>query len=123
MGALWALRRGWAHRELLASQASARPPATYRTNTRNTTHLDAGAQLVHDERRERLGLDVLGDDDQRPLDLHHLLQQRQDGREAGGRVEGWRGGGGEGMRDKEGGRRALLPSSPYKRGLPRARTR
>ena len=38
---------------------------------------ERAAQLVHDERRERLALDVLGDDQQRPAGLHHLLEHGQ----------------------------------------------
>src|SRR5215203_4100383 len=44
-------------------------------------HGDAGegaAQLVHDERRERLALDVLGDDQQRLAGLDDLLEHRED---------------------------------------------
>ena len=43
-------------------------------------HGDAGegaAQLVHDERREGLALDVLGDDQQRLAGLDDLLEHRQ----------------------------------------------
>jgi hypothetical protein len=36
------------------------------------------SELVHDQRRERLALDVLGDDHQRLAGLHRLLQDRQD---------------------------------------------
>ena len=39
--------------------------------------LEAAAQLVDDERGERLALDVLGDDEQRLAGLHHRFEQRQ----------------------------------------------
>ena len=39
--------------------------------------LQRAAQLVDDERRQRLALDVLGDDEQRPAGARHLLEQRQ----------------------------------------------
>ena len=39
--------------------------------------LEAAAQLVDDQRRQRLALDVLGDDQQRPAALHHRLEHRQ----------------------------------------------
>ena len=39
--------------------------------------LEAAAQLVDDQRRQRLALDVLGDDQQRLARLHHRLEQRQ----------------------------------------------
>ena len=39
--------------------------------------LEAAAQLVDDERRERLALDVLGDDEERLAGLHHGLEDRQ----------------------------------------------
>ena len=39
--------------------------------------LQAAAQLVDDERGERLALDVLGDDQQRLAGLHHGLEDRQ----------------------------------------------
>ena len=39
--------------------------------------LEAAAQLVDDERRQRLALDVLGDDEQRLAGLHHRLEDRQ----------------------------------------------
>ena len=39
--------------------------------------LQAAAQLVDDERRERLALDVLGDDEQRLAALHDGLEDRQ----------------------------------------------
>src|SRR3954469_22553854 len=48
--------------------------------------LEGAANLVHDQGRERLTLDVLGDDRQRLAGLHDLLQQRQqvlDGRDLG----------------------------------------
>src|SRR5215204_2138017 len=35
------------------------------------------AQLVHDQRRQRLALDVFGDDQQRPAAGDDLVQQRQ----------------------------------------------
>ena len=38
---------------------------------------ERAAQLVHDERREGLALDVLGDDQQRLAVLHHLLEHGQ----------------------------------------------
>ena len=46
--------------------------------------LHAAAQLVHDERRERLRLNVLRDDQQRPLRLHHILQDGQQGLQPAG---------------------------------------
>ena len=45
--------------------------------------LEAAAQLVDDERRQRLALDVLGDDQQRVAALHHRFEQRQDRLETG----------------------------------------
>ena len=39
--------------------------------------LQAAAQLVDDERGERLALDVLGDDEQRLAGLHHGFEDRQ----------------------------------------------
>ena len=39
--------------------------------------LEAAAQLVDDERRQRLALDVLGDDEQRLAGLHDRLEHRQ----------------------------------------------
>jgi hypothetical protein len=39
--------------------------------------VERAAQLVDDERRERLALDVLGDDEQRLALLGDLLEQRQ----------------------------------------------
>ena len=39
--------------------------------------LEAAAQLVDDERRQSLALDVLGDDDQRLAGLHHRFEHRQ----------------------------------------------
>ena len=39
--------------------------------------LEAAAQLVDDERGERLAFDVFGDDEQRLAGLHHRLEQRQ----------------------------------------------
>jgi hypothetical protein len=46
-------------------------------------HLEPAAQLVEHQRRERLGLDVLGDDHQRLVVAHDRLEQRQDGRQRG----------------------------------------
>src|SRR5712671_4914676 len=40
-------------------------------------HLQAAAQLVDDEGGERLALDILGDDQERPTRLHHRLEHRQ----------------------------------------------
>ena len=39
--------------------------------------LEAAAQLVDDQRRERLALDVLGDDEQRLAGLHDRLEDGQ----------------------------------------------
>ena len=39
---------------------------------------ERSAQLVDDQRRERFAFDVFRDDEQRLLDLHDLLEQRQD---------------------------------------------
>ena len=39
--------------------------------------MERAAQLVDDDRRERLALDVLGHDQQRPAGLDHLLEHRQ----------------------------------------------
>ena len=39
--------------------------------------LEAAAQLVDDQRRQRLAFDVLGDDQQRLAALHHRLEDRQ----------------------------------------------
>ena len=39
--------------------------------------LEAAAQLVDDQRRQRFAFDVLGDDQQRPAALHHRLEDRQ----------------------------------------------
>ena len=39
-------------------------------------HLEHAAQLVDDQRRQRLALDVLGDDQQRSPGLRDLLEQR-----------------------------------------------
>ena len=36
---------------------------------------ERAAELVHDQRRERLALDVLGDDEERPPDLHDVLEE------------------------------------------------
>ncbi|MCC2664390.1 MAG: hypothetical protein K0S35_2312 [Geminicoccaceae bacterium] len=41
-------------------------------------HLQAAAQLVDHERGERLALDVLGDDQERPAGLDDLLEHRQE---------------------------------------------
>ena len=41
------------------------------------SNLEAAAQLVDDERGERLAFDVLGDDDQRLAGLHDRFKQRQ----------------------------------------------
>src|SRR5262245_5653944 len=41
-------------------------------------HAEPAAQLVDDERRERLALDVLGDDHQRPVLADDLLEERDD---------------------------------------------
>ena len=46
-------------------------------------NLQAAAQLVDHERRKRLALDILGDDEQRPARLHHGLEQRQHGLKTG----------------------------------------
>src|SRR5438045_4025093 len=43
----------------------------------NRSHLEPTAQLVDDERGERLTLNILGNDQQRPAALNHGLQQRQ----------------------------------------------
>ena len=44
-----------------------------------TAHdLQRAAQLVHDQRRQGLALDVLGDDEQRLAGLGDLLEQRED---------------------------------------------
>ena len=40
-------------------------------------HLQAAAQLVDDQRRQRLALDVLGDDGERLAGLHHRLENRE----------------------------------------------
>src|ERR1044072_4581952 len=40
-------------------------------------HVERAAQLVDDERRERLALDILSDDEQGLAELRNLLQQRQ----------------------------------------------
>ena len=39
--------------------------------------LQRAAKLVDDQRGQRLALDVLGDDEQRPRQLRHLLEHRQ----------------------------------------------
>lgn len=41
--------------------------------------LDAGAELVDDEGRQRLGIDILSDDEERPLALNRGLEERDDG--------------------------------------------
>ena len=45
--------------------------------------VERAADLVDDERRQGLALDVLGDDEQRLARLHDLLQQRQEVRDRG----------------------------------------
>ena len=40
-------------------------------------HLEAAAQLVDHQGRQRLALDVLGNDQERPAGLHHRFEQRQ----------------------------------------------
>ena len=40
--------------------------------------VDRAADLVEDERCERLGLNVLSDDEQRPVGLHHAVEQLED---------------------------------------------
>ena len=40
-------------------------------------HLQAAAQLVDDQGRQRLALDILGDDEQRFASLHHRLEHGQ----------------------------------------------
>ena len=45
-------------------------------------HLEAAAQLVDDERRQRLALDVLGNDQQRLAALHHRFKQWKNGLQA-----------------------------------------
>ena len=44
---------------------------------------ETAAQLVDDERGQRLALDVLGDDEQRLAGLHHRLENRQQRLQAG----------------------------------------
>src|SRR6185503_9203444 len=44
-------------------------------------HVERAAQLVHDQRGERLTVDVLGDDDEVLGDLHELLEHGQDVRD------------------------------------------
>ncbi len=39
--------------------------------------LEPAAQFVDDKRRQRLALDILGDDQQRPAALHHRFEHRQ----------------------------------------------
>ena len=39
--------------------------------------VERAAELVHDERRERLALDVLGDDEERLARARDLLEQRE----------------------------------------------
>ena len=46
-------------------------------------HLQAAAQLVDDERGQRLALDLLGDDEQRLAGLHHRLEHGQQRLQAG----------------------------------------
>ena len=46
-------------------------------------HLQAAAQLVDDQRRQRLALDVLGDDEQRLASLHDRFENGQHGLERG----------------------------------------
>src|SRR5229473_2852608 len=46
-------------------------------------HLEAAAQLVDDQRGERLALDILGDDHQRSTALHHRFEDRQQRLQAG----------------------------------------
>src|SRR3546814_7943134 len=41
--------------------------------------LEPTAELVDDERGQRLAFDVLGDNEKRPARLNHLLQQRNEG--------------------------------------------
>ena len=41
-------------------------------------HLQAAAELVDDERGQRLALDILGDDEERLAALHHRLEDRQE---------------------------------------------
>src|SRR5437868_5632183 len=45
--------------------------------------LEAAAQLVDDQGRQRLAFDVLGHDQQRPAGLHHGFEDRQHGLKAG----------------------------------------
>src|SRR5271169_5739018 len=45
--------------------------------------LEAAAQFVDDQRRQRLTLDILGDDQQRVAALHHCFEQGQDHLETG----------------------------------------
>ena len=45
--------------------------------------LEAAAQLVDDERRQRLAFDLFGDDQQRLAGLHHGFEQRQHRLQAG----------------------------------------
>ena len=58
--------------------------------------LEAAAQLVDHQGRQRLALDVLGDDQQRLAGLHHCFQQRQ--QSAAGRTASSRGSGCRGLR-------------------------
>ena len=46
-------------------------------------HREGAAELVHDERRERLTVDVLGDDEQRLAQLDGLLERREQVLDAG----------------------------------------
>src|SRR6266550_14669 len=43
----------------------------------DAAHLERAAQLVDDQRRQRLAFDVLREDEQRPARLRHLLEHRQ----------------------------------------------
>src|SRR3546814_1526143 len=45
--------------------------------------LEPTAELVDDERGQRLAFDVLGDNEKRPARLNHLLQQRNEGLQVG----------------------------------------
>ena len=44
-------------------------------------HVERAAQLVDDQRRQRLAVDVLGDDQQVLADLQEALEHRQDVRD------------------------------------------
>jgi len=52
--------------------------------------LEPSSDLVDDQGGERLALYVLGDDEQRPLGRHHLLQDWEEGGEPAGKA--WQGG-------------------------------